>query len=77
MQLLWLEVQNNSPLAETAREAMERGAWLDDGVMAKLVITRLEQPDASTNGWVLVNFPQSVSQFQLLKDALKVPKLIY
>jgi len=44
--------------------------------MAKLVITRLEQADACTNGWVLVNFPQNITQFQVLKEALKVPRIV-
>jgi len=44
--------------------------------MAKLVISRLNKPDAELNGWVLNNFPETVKQVHLLQEASKVPKII-
>lgn len=48
--LLRNEVKNNSPLAIKAKEALVKGEFLEEEIMAKLVIARISHPDVEYNG---------------------------
>jgi len=76
LSVLWAESQKDTSLAVAAKTAIEKGEWLDDEVMAKLVIQRLSEPDCEFNGYVLLDFPDTVKQFTLLQQSNKVPKIL-
>jgi len=44
--------------------------------MAKLVINRLSRPDCEFNGYILENFPETIQQYHMLKEARKDCKLV-
>lgn len=50
LSVLWAESQKDTSLSVAAKTAIEKGEWLDDEVMAKLVIQRLSEPDCEFNG---------------------------
>ena len=56
---------------------MERGALIDDGLITRLVIERLQQPDAAP-GFLLDGYPRTVPQAQALDGFFdrRVPLMI-
>jgi adenylate kinase len=54
-------VARGEPVGRRAKEYMDRGALVPDGVMLELVRLRLARPDAR-NGFVLDGFPRTVPQ---------------
>jgi len=38
-------------------EALGKGEYLSEEVMAKLVATRVSKPDCEFNGWIIDSFP--------------------
>ncbi len=62
-------VQEGTRLGIEARTYMDRGEYVPDGVVVRMVEERLGEPDAS-KGFILDGFPRTVRQAQALEVAL-------
>jgi len=63
-------VQRGSGLGIQARAYMDRGEYVPDELVVRMVMDRLAQPDAS-EGFILDGFPRTVPQAQALETALE------
>ncbi len=64
------QVQEGTHLGIEARTFMDRGEYVPDGVMVRMVQERLLEPDAS-KGFILDGFPRTVHQANALEAALE------
>jgi len=64
-------VQEGTPLGIQARIYMDRGEYVPDAVMVRMVDERLHEPDAS-KGFILDGFPRTVPQARALDEVLAV-----
>jgi adenylate kinase len=62
-------VQRGSTLGIRARAYMDRGEYVPDELVVRMVMDRLAQPDAR-EGFILDGFPRTVPQAQALESAL-------
>jgi adenylate kinase len=62
-------VQEGTPLGIEARIFMDRGEYVPDEVMVRMVDERLHEPDAS-KGFILDGFPRTVAQAEALERML-------
>ena len=62
-------VQEGTRLGIEARTYMDRGEYVPDGVVVRMVEERLGEPDAA-KGFILDGFPRTVRQAQALEVAL-------
>lgn|SRR5512134_201668 len=62
-------VQEGTGLGIRARAYMDRGEYVPDDLVVRMVMDRLEQPDAD-KGFILDGFPRTVPQAQALEAAL-------
>ena len=62
-------VQEGTPLGIEARIFMDRGEYVPDEVMVRMVDERLHEPDAS-KGFILDGFPRTVPQARALDEVL-------
>jgi len=62
-------VQAGTPLGIEARTYMDRGEYVPDVVMVRMVNERLQEPDAS-KGFILDGFPRTVPQARALEEVL-------
>jgi len=62
-------VQEGTPLGIEARTYMDRGEYVPDAVMVRMVDERLREPDAS-KGFILDGFPRTVPQARALEEVL-------
>jgi adenylate kinase len=62
-------VQEGTPLGIQARIYMDRGEYVPDAVMVRMVDERLREPDAS-KGFILDGFPRTVPQARALDEVL-------
>jgi adenylate kinase len=62
-------VQEGTRLGIEARIYMDRGEYVPDAVMIRLVDERLREPDAS-KGFILDGFPRTVPQARVLDEVL-------
>lgn len=62
-------VQEGTHLGIEARTYMDRGGYVPDGLVVRMVKERLRGPDA-TKGFILDGFPRTVPQAQALEDVL-------
>jgi adenylate kinase len=62
-------VRDGSPVGLAARRYMERGALVPDDITVKMLLERLDAPDAQA-GVVLDGFPRNRAQAHILDDAL-------
>lgn len=62
-------VQDGTPLGIEARTYMDRGEYVPDEVMVRMVDERLHEPDA-TKGFILDGFPRTVPQALALERVL-------
>ena len=62
-------VQEGTRLGIEARIYMDRGEYVPDDLVVRMVRERLLEPDAS-KGFILDGFPRTVPQAQALEDAL-------
>ena len=62
-------VQEGTPLGIEARTFMDRGEYVPDGVVVRMVDERLREPDAS-KGFILDGFPRTVPQARALEEVL-------
>jgi adenylate kinase len=63
-------VSQGTPLGLEAKEYMDRGDLVPDGVTIEMVRNRLAEPDAVT-GFLLDGFPRTVPQAEVLDDILR------
>jgi len=63
-------VQEGTSLGVQARTFMDRGEYVPDEVMIRMVDERLHEPDA-TKGFILDGFPRTVPQARSLDDVLR------
>jgi adenylate kinase len=63
-------VQEGTSLGVQARIYMDRGEYVPDDVMIRMVDERLHEPDA-TKGFVLDGFPRTVPQAHSLEEVLR------
>jgi adenylate kinase len=62
-------VQAGTRLGVEARTSMDRGEYVPDRLVVRMVEERLREPDAG-KGFILDGFPRTVPQAQALEDAL-------
>ncbi|MEX0984491.1 MAG: adenylate kinase [Actinomycetota bacterium] len=62
-------VQEGTPLGIEARTFMDRGEYVPDGLVVRMVEDRLREPDAS-KGFILDGFPRTVPQAEVLERVL-------
>jgi adenylate kinase len=67
--LLREHVEKGSRLGIRARAYMDRGEYVPDDLVVRMVMDRLEETDAQ-KGFILDGFPRTVLQAQALEDAL-------
>ena len=67
--ILRQHVQDGTPLGIQARTYMDRGEYVPDATVVRMVQARLREPDAS-KGFILDGFPRTVAQAQALEDVL-------
>jgi adenylate kinase len=67
--LLRDHVQRSTRLGVRARIYMDRGEYVPDDLVVRMVMERLDEPDAS-KGFILDGFPRTVPQAQALETAL-------
>jgi len=67
--LLREHVQNGTKLGREARAYMDRGEYVSDRLVVRMVMERLQEPDCR-DGFILDGFPRTVPQAQALEDAL-------
>ncbi len=67
--LLRDHVERGTRLGVQARAYMDRGEYVPDDVVVRMVMDRLDAPDAE-KGFILDGFPRTVPQAQALEDAL-------
>ena len=63
-------VQEGTALGVQARTYMDRGEYVPDAVMVRMVDERLREPDA-TKGFILDGFPRTVPQARSLDEVLQ------
>lgn len=68
--MLRAAVKAGTPLGQEARQFMDRGALVPDGVIIGLVRDRLKRADCS-RGYILDGFPRTVAQAEALGTALQ------
>lgn len=81
-ELVQAAIAQATALGLEARPYLQTGEPLPDAITLKLVKQRLEQPDAVLQGWVLTDFPRSLSQAQGLSEwwanlGQSVPTVVY
>src|SRR5205807_10456104 len=62
-------VTSDTELGREAKSYMENGELVPDDVVVRMVLDRLEQPDAE-NGFILDGFPRTLPQAQALETEL-------
>lgn len=62
-------VARGTDLGRLAKDFMDRGDYVPDDVMVRMVMERLQEPDAR-DGFILDGFPRTVPQAQALENAL-------
>ena len=62
-------VKRGTPLGRAAREKMDRGELVPDGLVGEMVEQRLSQPDCSP-GFVLDGYPRNLAQAERLRAFL-------
>jgi adenylate kinase len=62
-------VKEESELGREAREYMDRGDLVPDEVVCRVIMERIDSPEAE-DGFVLDGFPRTVGQAEVLEEAL-------
>jgi adenylate kinase len=68
-ELLREHVELGTRLGTRARAFMDRGEYVPDDLVVRMVMDRLDEPDAG-DGFILDGFPRTVPQAQALENAL-------
>jgi len=62
-------------LKEQTHKLMNQGKMIPDDLTLKIIKERIEKPDCN-NGFILDGFPRNINQANLLKNILKIDKII-
>jgi adenylate kinase len=62
-------IENETSLGQEAKAYMEKGELVPDDVVVRMVLARLDEPDAM-HGFILDGFPRTLPQAQALEEAL-------
>jgi adenylate kinase len=68
--ILRAAVKEDSELGHEAKEYMDRGELVPDEVISRVVIERIDRPEAA-DGFLLDGFPRTINQAEALKAALE------
>ncbi len=68
--ILRAAVKEESELGKEAKEYMDRGDLVPDDVICKVVVERIDRPEAR-DGFVLDGFPRTIAQAEALEDAIE------
>jgi adenylate kinase len=68
--ILRAAVKEDSELGHEAKEYMDRGDLVPDEVISRVVIERIDRPEAA-DGFLLDGFPRTINQAEALKTALE------
>jgi adenylate kinase len=66
--MLRAAIKAGTPLGKAAREVMDRGQLVPDGIVVELVRRRLEAPDCR-NGYLFDGFPRTIAQAEAMRSA--------
>lgn len=74
-------VDKKTELGLLAKSYMEKGTLVPDGIVIKMILQRISEPDCSS-GWILEGFPRTLQQAEaldqmLLEQEKGVDKAIY
>lgn len=70
-------VTSDSPLAETVKGYLDRGALIPDELMTHILVERLREPDTK-NGFILDGYPRTLPQAEALKkEKVGIDKVLY
>jgi adenylate kinase len=67
--ILRAAVKEGTPLGEEARSYMDRGDLVPDDVICRVIMERIDQPEAA-DGFLLDGFPRTIGQADTLDEAL-------
>lgn len=70
------EISKDSEVGRAAKDLMEKGLFVPDQLITKMVENRLEMPDAK-NGFILDGFPRTINQFNSMQGHIEIDKAIY
>lgn len=73
--ILRAAVKEGSPLGKEAKDYMDRGDLVPDGLIMKIMEVRLQQPDC-LSGFILDGFPRTIPQAAALNTLLKSLNII-
>jgi adenylate kinase len=65
--LLRDEVKNGTAAGKRAKDFMDSGKLVPDEVVVDMVKSRLAQPDAEKNGWLLDGYPRTATQAEAIE----------
>lgn len=68
--ILRQNIAQDTNLGREAREFMNKGALVPDGLVSSMVSRRINEPDAKT-GFILDGYPRNINQAKTLDEALK------
>ena len=68
--ILRAAVSNGSDLGQEAREYMDRGDLVPDDVICRVIMERVDSPEAA-DGFVLDGFPRTIGQAEVLERGLE------
>lgn len=67
--LLRAEVKAGTPAGKRAQEYMDNGNLVPNDVVVEMVVNRLQQDDAQSQGWLLDGYPRSKEQVEAIEQA--------
>ncbi len=73
--LLRAQVRAGTDLGKTAREYMDKGALVPDGIVIGMLEERIKEDDCK-DGFILDGFPRSISQAEALKDIVTLDEVV-
>jgi adenylate kinase len=68
--ILRAAVKEESDLGKEAKEYMDRGDFVPDEVICRVVVERIDRPEAR-DGFVLDGFPRTIAQAEALEEAIE------
>lgn len=70
------EIARQTEIGQAAKDLMEKGSFVPDQLITKMVENRLEKSDAKA-GYILDGFPRTINQFNSMRGHIEIEKAIY